>query len=153
MNNVIAYIVSDSCSLEELLLFFKQVESDFSPPLFQRIDANAFVAKVLEYATINTCRLNNELIGTIIFYANDLIKKEAYITFLAVDSFHRGQHIASQLLQSASEEAKSKGMTKISVSTCYSEVVRFYQNNGFLKFKEEFDPEAETIRFFLEKML
>ena len=153
MNSEIAYTVSDSCTFEELLLFFKQVESDFNPPLFQRIDVNAFVLKVLKYATINTCRLDNKLKGMIIFYANDLLKKEAHITFLAVDCSHRGLHIAFHLVQSASEEAKSKGMTKICVSTCNPNVVRFYHNNGFLKFKEDFDSDAGTIRFYLEKGL
>ena len=153
MNSEIAYTVSDSCSFEELLIFLKQVESDFNPPLFQRIDVNAFVSKVLEYATVNTCRLDNDLIGTIIFYANDLLKKEAHITFLAVDYSYRGLHIASHLVQSASEEAKSKGMTKICVSTCNPKVVGFYQNNGFLKYKEAFDSDAGTIRFYLVKGL
>lgn len=149
MNSEVTYTASDSCSFEELLLFLQQVESDFSPPLFQRVDADTFVSKVLEKAIINTCRLNDKLIGAIIFYANNLHLREAYITFLAVDHLYRGHHIASNLLQLTYVEAKSKGMTKIHVSTCNPTVVQFYQNHGFLEFKKEFDSDATSMRFYL----
>lgn len=153
MENEIAYTVSDNCTYDELYLFIEQVESDFSPRLFGRIDAKAFILRVLNNATIITCRRRGELIGALFFYANDLLKKEAYITFLAISKLWRGCHIASRLLQSASKEAKSKGMTKICVSTCNLSVKKFYLNNGFEEDREEFDSHAQTSRFYLVKGL
>lgn len=152
-DNSLKYIVLDRCSYEEVYRFMSLVEKDFVPSLFQRIDVEAYIIKLLGVASINTCRLNDEIVGMIALYDNDLQTKEAYITFLAVNANLRGLHIAPQLLKLAADEAKKKGMTKVLVSTCNPMIVRFYQNNGYAAFKGKEINSSDLQRFYLVKDL
>ena len=147
----VKYTVCDKCSYDEVLSFIQSVEGDFTPSLFSRINAKQYINKILSKASINTCRHNGEIIGMIAAYDNSDITHEAYITFLAVDSFWRHHDIASKLLELTELSSKLHGMTSISVSTCSPTVVRLYEKNAFVIDKTEYDVIAKMNRFFLKK--
>ena len=147
----LTYTIADKCSSEELFAFMKSVEGDFIPPLFSRINAEQYVDKIIARATINTCRCEGEIVGLIAVYDNDLMNREAYITFLAVVPFWRRHHVAARLLQLTDLSRQWNGMKKIKVSTCNPDVARFYQKNEYSIERKEYDTNANTTRIYLNK--
>ena len=125
------YIMADKCTYDEVYLFMASVEKDFVPSLFQRIDVEQYVTKILNKATIITCRQNSKIIGMVVFYNNDFISRKIYITYLAVDSLFRKQNVASKLLGLIDIKAKQNKMQYIHVSTCNPIVVEFYKKNKY----------------------
>ncbi len=152
-NGSVEYLISDKNTFDDILSFMTSVDGDFIPSLFQRIDIKEYIDKILTRATIITSIRDKKMIGMIVFYDNDLVSKEAYITYLAVDGSWRKHGIASLLLENASYTAKKKGMKSISVSTCNPKVVSFYQNHEFITSKTEYDVFANMDRFYLQKKL
>lgn len=152
VNKKISYKILDNCSYDELFLFMKSVDGDFIPSLFQRINIEHYINKLLENASIHTCRYNGEIIGMVAFYDNNLTSGEAYISYLAVDALWRKMNIASELLNKVCLTTRER-MKCINVSTCNDNVVSFYERNGYIKYKEEYDLVAEMCRFYLSKKI
>lgn len=147
----LTYTIEDKCSYCEVLAFMESVEKDFVPSLFQRVDVDSFISKILTRATINTCRYDGQIIGMIALYENNIMTKEAYITYLAVAAQWRKNGVASRLLQLADESSTKAGMKSISVSTCFLPVAHFYQQHAYSVCKTEYDAKADTERIYLKK--
>lgn len=125
---------------ERLKAFLEDVQYDFEPPLFERIEArsnvstiNAYVDKVLEKANVMVYEKNDEFIGIIIVYANDSKNNQAYIPFLAVKNSFSGKGIATRLLENAIQIAKDNHMEKIGVKTWNDNkpAIHLYRKFGF----------------------
>ena len=104
-------------SFEDFFAFLQAVEQDFVPPLLDRIDINAYYKKVNEYATMGECYCQDELVGLIISYDNDIESCKGYTTFCAVRGDFRGNNIAGMLLERACSHAKAQGMHVMGLHT------------------------------------
>ena len=118
------------------------------PQIYAKNNYKEFLEKIYSKG-ITLIAYNRECIGFCTFYANDIVKKEMYITLIAVKSKYQGLHIGKNLLKVCIEDAKRRGM-----KTCVLEVqkdnesaIRFYKINGFQDFKE-----TET-SYYLKKQL
>lgn len=110
-------------SFEDFFAFLQAVEQDFVPPLLDRIDINAYYKKVNEYATMGECYCQDELVGLIISYDNDIESCKGYTTFCAVRGDFRGNNIAGMLLERACSHAKAQARY-----ACYG--VTYIQRNS-----------------------
>lgn len=97
----------EKISFEDFFIFLQAVEEDFVPPLLDRIDINAYYNKINEYATMVECYCQEELVGLIISYDNDVDSCRGYTTFCAVKGGYRGNNIAGKLLERACTHAKN----------------------------------------------
>lgn len=140
-------------SFEDFFAFLQAVEQDFVPPLLDRIDINAYYKKVNEYATMGECYCQDELVGLIISYDNDIESCKGYTTFCAVRGDFRGNNIAGMLLERACSHAKAQGMHVMGLHT-YNEIAKkCYMKNGFVVKEYVFVEEYNFTKYYLEKQL
>ena len=143
----------EKISFEDFFIFLQAVEEDFVPPLLDRIDINAYYNKINEYATMVECYCQEELVGLIISYDNDVDSCRGYTTFCAVKGGYRGNNIAGKLLERACTHAKTQGMRVIGLHT-YNEIAkRCYMKNGFTIKESIFIKEYNLTKYYLERKL
>lgn len=110
------------------------LDGEFVPPLSTRIDLEQYSKKMDEYATVLAAlSANGDLKGAIAFYCNDIQTKVAYITYLGVARFARGQGLGSALLDACIAKCAEVGMLRIDVKTWESNApaIRLYQSRLF----------------------
>lgn len=118
------------------------------PKISARNNYEEFLEKIYSKG-ITVIAYNRECIGFCTFYANDMVKKEMYITLIAVKSKYQGLHIGKSLLKVSIEDAKRRGMKScvLEVQKDNESAIRFYKINGFQTFRE-----TET-SYYLKKQL
>ncbi len=84
---------------ESILRFLRTVDHDFSPYLSDKTDLEDFAEKIskvshYEYEMSD----NGEIKGMVVGYANDRVRKFAYISMVAVHPQHRKQGVAKRLI-------------------------------------------------------
>ena len=109
--------VENFVDYDEFLTFVKAVEKDFIPPLLNRIDPVEYYKKIDTHGIIVKSFIEHELAGISIMYANNLITKKAFITFIATKKVYRGLHVATSLLEESFRKAKEEGMETIDIET------------------------------------
>ena len=77
---------------------------------------------------------NNNILGYVAMYANDIGTKTAYVTLIGVRTEYQNMHVGRSLLQQCSIIASICGMKKLrlEVSNKNWSAIRFYQRNGFV---------------------
>lgn len=116
---------------DEFLTFVKSVENDFVPPLLNRIDPVDYYIKISSHGIVVKCFKGQEVAGILIMYANNLITKKAFITFIATKKTYRGLHIATSLLEESFKKAKEEGMETIDIETNNPIAKACYLKAGF----------------------
>lgn len=113
---------------------WKKLGEVYNPPLHKRFsDFNNYINKIymngITYASIE----NENVLGMISFYANDIDSKTAFITQIIVDSNHQKSGIGNLLVGKCCEISASKGMSFVSleVKKDNKNAISFYIKNGF----------------------
>ena len=106
-------------SIQEKLLFnfLKYTDDEFTPSLSSRINLETYAKKMCDNAYLFEAFYNNELIALVAMYANDIINKKAYITYVYCKKDYRKLGIANQLIKNA-----FKKLTEINFKSCSLEV-------------------------------
>lgn len=138
---------------EEFSSFITETEKDFIPPLLNRIEVNSYYEKLIKNAEFIVCRDNERIIGLICFYCNNKDTREAFITYIAVRKEYRGNNIASNLLNKATDFSREQGMNRITIETNNTIAYKCYIKNGFSLVSTEYLPEYNLNRYILEKSL
>lgn len=137
--------ILDKCKLIDYL---NAVQSDFTPPLFERIknkstvqSAEAYINKVLSNGTVLCSTELENITGIVIVYHNNFENKEAYIPLLSVKKENAGKGIAKALVNAAVNLAFESGMNEIFVKTWQDNLAaqKVYQNVGFTILNDEND--------------
>ena len=123
----------------EIINFLNKIEKDFDIHLTDRVNIKEYVLKVLKNGYILSEICDNKIVGILLMYANDYIKKEAYISLVGVDSNYRNQHIATNLLNEAIKISKTNKMEKIKLYTHKNNIkaITMYEKNGFQKINSD----------------
>ena len=99
-----------------LMEFLQKVDKDFTPYLSQKTDLSAFGDRLLNHANLFVSKdEKGEIKGLVALYANDFVKKYAYIPLLAVAPEYRKQGIARMLMNEAIDYVRELGSEKIQV--------------------------------------
>lgn len=151
---MVKYIINKKCiSLSDLIKFVKFVDKDFNPPLLGRVDIDTWLDKIYDAGSIVLAMVDDDIIGCLLFYANDLVSKIGYISYLAVDSRYRGQGIAKKLLNECIISSSENGMERINVYTNNPVASKLYQQAGFYVVNEKSIKEIGVVNIFLNKIL
>jgi ribosomal protein S18 acetylase RimI-like enzyme len=129
----------------------------FSISFFKEIYHNSILAKVhnvKEYANklFNNATVfaavNESILGLIVFYANDLMTRTAYIAIIAVHPESQNSHIGFNLLDKCIEISKDNNMSsiKLEVKKQNENAISFYKKNGF-----DYCGEASQDSIFMSK--
>ena len=115
----------------ELLAVLNQFRFDL-PPLDDEKVKGVIAHKLYKYGKIIVCRENDNVLGFIAYYDNDLVKAEAYITLIAVTAEKRNAHIGYALLCEM-EKSIPREMKRIrlEVRNDNESAKAFYCRNGF----------------------
>ena len=140
--------IKDWEKIEQVLLLF---DSSFPRPLSERIgNLKDYARKLSENAVINIVSLENKIIGFAAYYCNDGLKKQAFLTQIAVADDFQGQRVGDILLEFCIETSIQNGMEKLvcEVDDTNSVALKFYKKRGFVFLKS-----ASDGSHFLEKSL
>lgn len=124
--------IKSSTEMDVICSVIEQCDDSFDEPISQRKIYNSLVNKFISSAYfLYAC--NQEILGYISFYANDLVSKTAFISLIAVKPEYQNRHIGSQLLNECFSIAELKGMKQIQLEVLKRNIsaIHFYERNGF----------------------
>lgn len=104
------------------------------PHLEEKVDDYKNFSEKLEKHAIVCVAYKNELVcGLLVFYANDMVTKTAYISLIGILPQWQGQQIGQQLLDYCSKVSMDYGMKKIRLEVDLDNyrAIRFYEKYGF----------------------
>ena len=82
---------------------------------FTMFDFDTYLEKIYQNAYTYVAKIEDEIVGIIIFYANDFDTKTAFITLIEVNQAYRKHHIGKALMGECFSISKSLGMQKINL--------------------------------------
>ncbi len=147
------YSSPDSFTYGEFKHFVENVSDDFIPPFLPRFNIQECYNKWKRLAEIIIYKSQTRIAGLCCFYANNIVTREGYITFLAVDRDYRGRGIASAMLSQAEGVAFHKQMSVISIHTNNESARKLYERCGYVPQSITKIPDGEFTRYHLSKKL
>ena len=151
---MVTYITDKKyASQASLIDFIKSVDKDFTPPLTGRVDIDAWVNKIYNNGLFVIAVEGENYVGCLLFYANDLLTANGYISYLAVDTKCRRLGIAGRMLSESVDISKKAGMESMSVYTNNPGALALYIKYGFKVKSQEFVSEYKVVSTFLSKNL
>lgn len=139
MNNC-KIIVMDQCTdVKKLAYVISKLEKRIVPSLTsQGIDVLVYADKLAKNAIIIELREDEELCGIAAVYANDMEKKTAFLSFIAVDGTFEGKGYGGLLLSHVECVARERGMAQVilEVSAINVHAQSFYEKNGYEQIRE-----------------
>lgn len=105
----------------------------FVPSLSQRVDIDAFAAKIVAHAERFEAWAGDDLAGLVAAYCNDVRTATAFITNVSVAEKWKGSGVASRLLQACIEHARGAGFVRIEldVDSSNAAAIALYRKFGF----------------------
>ena len=133
-----AYKIYQVTQSDQKAAALRSCDHAFSNPVTQRNNYESLFAKIDSSAEFLAAYRQQEVLGYIALYANDLAGKTAYVTLLAVRPEAQNMHIGSALMKAAMELAAERGMERIrlEVSLNNEKAIRIYEKAGFVKEEE-----------------
>jgi ribosomal protein S18 acetylase RimI-like enzyme len=152
---MIDYKVKNSKEYDKQNVFelIKKLDQYFVPSLSERVNLLEYVNKLDQHANMVLAYNENEnLIGVIAFYDNDLKSKIAFISVLGVLPNYQGQGVASMLVNKCIKECRLSAMKKIIVKTEIenSKAMNFYKKIGFNEEEKLYEFGVEKIQLQLD---
>ncbi len=121
-------------NFDRVLRLLIKLDQYYFPPLsLQVIDLEEYAKKIVLYADIMIASNNNNDIGLIAIYCNDLKSKISFITSIGIDKVYQNHGVASDLLELAIKSAEQKGfqVIKLEVNSKNNNAMKFYKKSGF----------------------
>lgn len=116
----------------QLLDFLNSVNEDFNSPLTEKVCLEEYVKKITEKAELIIEYVDDDIVGMVVLYCNDVISGIAYIPFCAVRKEFRGKGIARQLMMNAIKVAKDRGMSVLGIHSNNIIAIKLYKSIGFI---------------------
>lgn len=98
-----------------------------------RTDVDEYVSKIIKMASIITISRNEQILGFIAYYDNDLKKESAFLTMLAVDLSCRELGYGKRLLEMSIANLRQSGFKTFTLEVLQTNegAVRLYTAKGF----------------------
>lgn len=128
-------------SYNEVFTHLLRCSDNFMPPLSNTVDLELYSKKIVENSVTFEAWINNELVGLIAAYFNDLKQETGYITNVSTIKEYHGKGIASQLLNSCINYGKQHQFKVISLEVFRQNIsaIQLYKKYDFIEtaFKDE----------------
>lgn len=110
-------------------------DSDFVPPLSERVDINEYAQKLVSEACSFEAWSEGRLVGMVAAYCNDEVDHIAYITSVSVSKSWMKKGIAARLMRLCIEHAQSLRMWRIDleVGGANRPAIDLYKKHGFVE--------------------
>lgn len=122
-------------SADQILTHLKACDPVFYKELSSRVDISEYSAKLSQKSFRHEAWDNDELVGLVAVYYNNDPKGFDFITDVSVVNSAAGQGVASKLLQSCIDKAKSGGSAelKLEVEANNKAALSLYDKFGFVR--------------------
>lgn len=130
--NIPDYCIDFVSFKEEKQYILNRFDDAMFHPLSRNPDCAEITSKIVAAAEMLVA-YNCELLGFVAFYANDISRKMAYISSIAVKKESRSKGIGQRMLRKSMEIAKNRGMETLCLEVnCKNErAIQFYKREGF----------------------
>ena len=121
-------------SAMDLYQCLKYFDDCFVPRLSERIiDLKQYSQKLYTYAEAFEIVGNNQKIGFIVFYCNDMVTYTGYLTLIAVNKEYSHMGIGTELIKKYQNHCKRCGMNKLRLEVYKNNriAISFYEKIGF----------------------
>ena len=117
----------------EDIKFLIEKHNDVSEGVIIKIGINDYILKIANFATVIPYYNNSNLKGFIAYYANDKLKKNAYLTMIIIDNESRGEGLGKLLLESSISDLVQQGFInyKLEVLKSNYKAIKMYEKFGF----------------------
>jgi ribosomal protein S18 acetylase RimI-like enzyme len=129
----IEYKVKTASELE-IKTHLAACNSNFIPPLSERVNINEYSKKIAEKAITFEAWSGNDLVGLLAAYFNDTVTQTAFITNVSLLKDYMGAGIAAELLKKCikyAKENKTKSI-ELEVAKDNEHAVAFYKKFNFV---------------------
>ena len=132
MSGLIDFCLNQA-TMEEIAEHLSRCDSNFVPPLSDRIKLSDYAHKIVSKAVRCEGWATSELVGLVAVYCNDIESKVAYITSVSVLPEWQGVGLASELLGRCLRQVKELGFKSIEleVDKGNGSALRLYKRQGF----------------------
>ncbi|MEQ1636908.1 MAG: GNAT family N-acetyltransferase [Methylococcales bacterium] len=133
MNQEVEFFINNAF-VEEIAKHLTQCDTDFIPPLSERVEIKHYAQKIVNYSVRFEAWQNNQCIGLIAVYCNDLVNGISYITSVSIIPNWHGKGIASQLLEKAIKYIQAHDFERIELEVhCHNaNAINLYKKFGFV---------------------
>lgn len=121
--------------VNEIRKIIYEFDNVFKPSLSKRIvNLDTYSEKLYKNAIVIAAIEENDVIGFIAFYANNINTHVAYLTQIAVKLKEQNRKIGKALLELCIKTSQDKGMTyiKLEVFNHNTKAIDFYEKYGFV---------------------
>lgn len=118
-------------TIQELYSFLESINSDFNPPLTNKVNFFDFIKKITEKAVLITQKSDNKIVGLTVLYCNNVKERKAYISLVGVLKEYRGLGIAKNMLNKAITYAQKQNFTVLGIHSNNPIAILLYQSLGF----------------------
>ncbi len=110
------------------------VSNDINDGVIINSDIDEYILKLAKFSTIIPYYSNCKLKGFIAYYANDELRKEAYLSMIIIDKFSRGEGLGKLLLESSICDLSQRGFVKYKLEVLKSnaKAYQMYKKYGFV---------------------
>jgi ribosomal protein S18 acetylase RimI-like enzyme len=119
--------------LAEILEHLMRCESDFTPPLAERVEISAYAQRIFARAVRFEAWEGVRLIGLVAAYCNDPVRRSAFVTSVSVLGEWQGRSIASRLMNACIRYVTEAGFEhlELEVDAQNGRAIRLYEKMGF----------------------
>ena len=135
-------MIFEEITTAEEIFYLLTAFDDVFPHLKEKVSSYLdYSKKLAKSACVRKCILDGKVCGLLVFYANDLNSKIAYISLIGVFDKYRGRNIGKKILDYCREECRKKQMTqvKLEVDLDNERAIAFYEKNGFSRVENASD--------------
>lgn len=105
----------DTATREHIRAHLRACDGRFVPSLGNRVDIDAYAAKLADRAASFEAWNGNLLVGLVAAYMNDRATGCGHVTNVSVASDHEGRGVASRLMRMCLEAARESGMSVMTI--------------------------------------
>lgn len=133
---------------QQFIKLLESLNNNHDSPLVEK-DIVDYVTHIFDNATIKTIMDNDRLIAFIAYYDNDLTKKDAFLSMIAVDFDYRSKGYGKLLLNEAISKLKKLGFVYFNLEVLKQNkvAIAFYKKYNFSIVKE-----LET-KYYMQKVI
>jgi ribosomal protein S18 acetylase RimI-like enzyme/SAM-dependent methyltransferase len=126
----------DEADARAVEVHLRDCDSDFDPPLSQRVDITSYAVRLVEKAVRLEAWNDGRLVGLVAAYANTGAGGSAFITNVSVLPSFRGRGLAERLVASALAHLKGQGFARVEleVGRGAAAAISLYRKLGFQDF-------------------
>lgn len=126
--------ITEEKSVSAIYNFISRNEYLLPDPFSKHVNLIQYAEKLSSLGTTFVCKKNEEIVGLLSGYINDVEHKKAYVQISIVSKQIQGKGIGTRLYMSFIDKARNvfkSGVVFVTVDKCNDNAIRLYRHIGF----------------------